>query len=77
MSGNALSSRRERPLLIPTDMPADSQGQVGLPPNIVLYQRAFTHLLYFFLDVMKLDPSAQYVRHATTAFAIYLVKYYI
>ncbi len=59
MSGNYFPSRPEIRLFILTDMLADTQGQVGSPSDIVLQQQAFTHLLFFYLDVMKLDLNVQ------------------
>lgn len=57
-------------LLILTDMSADTQGQVGLPFDVVLPQQAFTHILFIYLDAMRLGRNAQYVRHAITTFGV-------
>lgn len=77
MSGNYVLGRPE--LLYAsslTDMPADTQGQVGLPSDVFIlqYQPPFTHLLFYFLDVMKRGPNAQYVGHASTPYTIDTIK---
>ena len=59
MSSNYFPSWSEIQPFILTDMLADTQGQVGSPSDVVLQQQAFTHLLFFYTDVMKLDLSVQ------------------
>ena len=77
MSGIHFLSRPEILCSMLTDVLADTQGQVGLPSDVVLQRQAFTHLFFFFLDVMKLDLNAQYVRHAAKPFAIDSLKHFV
>lgn len=59
MSGNCFPSRPKILLIVLIKTILDTQGQVGSPSGALLHQRAFTHLMFFFLDVTKLDLNAQ------------------
>ena len=76
VSGNRFPSRLDTLFLKLTDMLADTQGQVSTPSDVVLQQQAYTHRHFFFLDVMKLGPNAQCVRHDSIAFTADMLRCY-
>lgn len=59
MPGKYLPERTKIVMFMLTDNAPDAQGEVGCPSEAVLQEREFTHFLSYFLDVTKLDLSAQ------------------